>query len=113
MDQPAVVRSGKAFWIIRMPLKHLGYPGRSLQEPPEDEPIEDPEPRKPEEMVDLTKSRLDGSSGRAFFIHLTDATWVPDMDVVKKSFDENFTKIESKEFGKMEITIYSITRPSP
>ncbi len=99
-------------YYLRMPLKHLGYPGRSKREPPEDEQIEESEPRKPEEMVGLAKSKLDGSSGKVFFIHQKDATWVPDMDVVKKAFDENFTEIESKEYGNIEIIIYSITPPS-
>lgn len=93
-------------YYLRMPLKHLGYPWRSKREPPEDIQLEEPEERRPEEMVGLAESKLAGSSGKVFFIHLTDATWVPGMDVVKRSFDESFTEIESREYGSVEITIY-------
>ena len=57
-------------------------------------------------MIGLAESKLDGSSGKVFFIHHTGATWVLDMDVVKKAFDESFTEIGSKEYGDVEITIY-------
>jgi len=54
------------------------------------------------------KSRLAGSSGKVFFIHLTSVTWVSDMDAMKKNFDESFTEIERKEYGNVEITIYKL-----
>lgn len=93
-------------YYLRKPLKHLGYPGRSLKEPPEDNQVEKSEPRKPEEILGLVESKLKGTLGKIFFIHHTGATWVDDIDIVKKSLDESFTKIEGKKYGDVEITIY-------
>lgn len=99
-------------YYLHMPIKHLGYPGRSMKELPEDIQMDEPGPRKPEKMADLAKSRLDGSSGKIFFIYQTDATWVPDIDVVEKTFDENFTEMERKKYRNVEIIIYGIKRLS-
>jgi len=94
-------------YYLRIPLKHLGYPGRSKKEPPGD-PQEPP--RKHDEMVDLARSRLGGSPGKIFLIYNKYAWWIEGMQDLKKSFDESFTKIGGKENGDVEVTVYSITK---
>jgi hypothetical protein len=92
-------------YYLRMPLKGLGYPWNSMREPPKD--IQEEEfPRKPDVMVDLARSKLGGSPGKVFFIYQESVTWVADMQVVKKLFDESFKKIETKKYGDIEVTIY-------
>jgi len=93
-------------YYLRTPLKHLGYPERSKKEPPGE--TQEP-PRKPDEMVQLARSRLGGSPGKIFLIYNKYATWIVGMKDVKRSFDENFTKIESRDYGEVEVTIYNRT----
>ncbi|MFQ6039280.1 MAG: glycosyltransferase family 39 protein [Candidatus Poribacteria bacterium] len=93
-------------YYLRIPIKGLGYPWSSKREPPQDTQEEE-FPRKPEAMVVLAKSKLGDSSGKIFFIYQESATWVENMHVVKRLFDENFTKMGSKRYGDIEVTIYN------
>ena len=94
-------------YYLRTPLKHLGYPWPSTRELPDKQ---NKSPRKPNTMVDLARSRFEDSAGRMFFVY---ATWKLDLAVVKRLFDENFTKIRSKSYGDTEIVIYTNTENSP
>jgi mannosyltransferase len=93
-------------YYLRMPLKRLGYPWSSRRE--SSEGIQQPESqRKPDDMVDLARSKLAGSSGKIFFVYEESVTWVADMEAVRTLFDESFTKIDSERYGDAVINIYN------
>jgi uncharacterized membrane protein len=92
-------------YYLRMPLKRLGYPCRSEKEPLKDT-LQEEFPRRPNTIVDLARSKLGGTPGKVFLVHQESATWVANMQIVKQSFDESFTKIESKKYGNIKVTIY-------
>lgn len=93
-------------YYLHMSLQNIGYPRSSRNEPTHYQSAS-VFPRRPDMVVELTKSKLVGGSGMIFFIHRTSAdSWIPETEALKKLFDETFTKIESKKFGKTEITVY-------
>ena len=92
-------------YYLRIPLKHLGYPWSSEREPHQDTQGE-VFPRKPDTMLYLARSKLGNSFGKVFLIYQESVTWVEDMEGVKRLFDENFTKMESKKYGDIKIIIY-------
>lgn len=96
-------------YYLRMPLKRLGYPYRSVNEPLKDT-LQEEFPRRPDTIADLARSKLGGTPGKVFLIHDESKTWVAAIQDVKQSFDDSFTKIESKRYlhmyGYSEVTIY-------
>lgn len=94
-------------YYLGKPLKHVGYPWPNIVESVESE-REEKFPREPYFLIDLVNSKLGGSVNKIFLVCLPSTTWFPDMEVVNRLLDENFTKVRSKSYGGIEITIYRV-----
>lgn len=105
---PSYIEAAIDYYLPK-PLKRLGYPNPCKREPVS-EIRKEKLARTPYNITELAKTKLRDSSGKIFLVYLESATWVPGIDIVKKSFEDSFMKIESKKYGAdfqdIEVIIY-------